>query len=196
MAKYPVAVRAGAYEDFVEDLLKFHFKQGKRLLDPTCGEKLMWEGIEPDYFDVVFSDIKLGQDLRELTYEEEFDGVIFDPPYFFGYAGSTDPRREAYGDYDPTYKELVELMLRGIDMAHTALKKGGKLVLKCADQLDTVHLTYYGHHYTWQMFAVAQGFRIIDTQIFQHHHISGTAWQLQFRPCAVINHSYFLVFQK
>jgi hypothetical protein len=39
-------------------------------------------------------------------------------------------------------------------------------------------------------------FRIVDAFIFTHHHMSPTAFQVKDRPCSVIMHTYFLVFQK
>jgi DNA modification methylase len=148
---------------------------------------------------VVFSDVKsYGQeivsDVKSLSFDFQFDGIVYDPPYFFGYTGSNDPRREDYGDYVQTYEELLEF----IDIANTKfprwLKDSGKLIVKCADQYQTKERKFYPHHYTW--IGRLSSFENIDLFVFIHHRMSPTAFQVKDRPCSVIMHTYFLVFKK
>jgi len=189
--------------------LCFHVpsSEERRVLDPTCGKRYLWteflkwdltgsRGIDR-YGEVVFSDIRdYGQDIvvdiRDLHFDYLFDGVVYDPPYFFGYEGSDDPRRKDYGDYLQSYDDLLWFM----DVANKRfpgwLRDDGKLILKCADQYQTRERKFYPHHYTW--IDRLDNFSLIDLFIFVHHRLSPTAFQVKDRPCSVIMHTYFLVF--
>ncbi|MEM2615807.1 MAG: hypothetical protein QXO44_03575 [Thermoplasmatales archaeon] len=212
MTKYPISHNGNKkLGDFFEEILSFHIppSRDKILLDPTCGRKYLWENYMikdsngrsklDEYGRVVFSDIKAyGQDIvsdiRDLNFDYQFDGIIYDPPYFFGYDGSGDPRREDYGDYVQSYQELLDFM----DIANAKfphwLKENGKLIVKCADQYQTKERKFYPHHYTW--INRLTNFVIIDLFVFIHHRISPTAFQVKNRGSSVIMHTYFLVFKK
>lgn len=212
MAKYPLSHNAGkSLGEYFFDILTFHIPPTKDmvLLDPTCGKKHLWVEFNnynllgktnlEEYGKVVFSDIKdCGQevvsDIANLNFDYEFDGIIYDPPYFFGYSGSTDPRREDYGDYLQTYEEFQWFMDIANKKFPTMLKKDGKLILKCADQYQTNERKFYPHHITWV--NKLTNFVLIDQFVFVHHRMSPTAFQVKDRPCSVIMHTYFLVFKK
>jgi hypothetical protein len=212
MAKYPLSHNGGKkLGEYFYDILKFHIppSENKVILDPTCGKKYLWtEYYKPDlegklkineYGKVVFSDkIDYGQeivsDIKDLKIDTLFDGIIFDPPYFFGYKGSTDPRRQDYGDYLQNYDDLLWFMDFGNEKFPNWLKDNGKLILKCADQYQTKERKFYPHHITWV--NKLSNFKIIDTLVFVHHRLSPTAFQVKNRPCSVIMHTYFLVFKK
>jgi len=212
MARYPISHNAGKQlGEYFEEILTFHIPPStkKKILDPTCGKKYLWtEFVKTDlhgkskldrYGKIIFSDVKdYGQeiisDVKDLEFDLKFDGIIYDPPYFFGYKGSTDPRRKDYGDYIQSYEDLLWFM----DVANTKfpewLKEDGKLIVKCADQYQTKERKFYPHHYTW--IQRLSNFDLIDLFIFIHHRLSPTAFQVKNRPCSVIMHTYFLVFKK
>ena len=212
MAKYPISHNGSKkLGEFFEQILTFHIPPSKEkiILDPTCGKKHLWEeylrkGLHgktrlEDYGKVIFSDRKdYGQeivsDVKSLDFDFQFDGIVYDPPYFFGYKGSDDPRREDYGDYVQTYEELLEFMDTANVMFPSLLKHEGKLIVKCADQYQTKERKFYPHHYVW--INRLSNFEIIDFFIFIHHRMSPTAFQVKNRPCSVIMHTYFLVFKK
>jgi len=212
LAKYPLSHNAGKpLGPYFLDILTFHIPPSneKVLLDPTCGRKHLWVEFQKatllgkkkieEYGKIIFSDIKnygqeLVTDIADLSFDFLFDGIIYDPPYFFGYSGSDDPRREDYGDYLQSYEDLLWF----IDMANqkfpSMLKKDGKLIVKCADQYQTNERKFYPHHITWV--NRLSNFSLIDQFIFVHHRMSPTAFQVKDRPCSVIMHTYFLIFEK
>ena len=212
MAKYPISHNGSKkLGEFFKDILSFHIppSKDKIILDPTCGKKHLWEEyVQPDlrgntklqeYGKVIFSDVKdhgqeIVSDVRSLSFDLQLDGIIYDPPYFFGYKGSNDPRREDYGDYVQTYNELVEFMEIANNKFPVWMKEDGKLIVKCADQYQTKERRFCSHHHTW--INKLTNFNIIDTFIFIHHRMSPTAFQVTNRPCSVIMHTYFLVFKK
>ena len=151
------------------------------------------------YEKIVFSDIvdngqEIVSNIKDLNYDNEFNCIVYDPPYFFGYKGSKDPRRKDYGDYLQDYDDLVWFMDLANQKFPDMLTREGKLILKCADQYQTKERKFYDHHHTW--INKLSNFDIIDLFVFTHHRMSPTAFQVKNRPCSVIMHTYFLVFQK
>lgn len=209
--KYPISHNLGKnLGEFFYDILTFHvpFSKEKIILDPTCGKKHLWvEFLQRDldgniilekYGKVVFSDVvdynqEIVSDVSKLKFENELDCIVYDPPYFFGYLNSNDPRKEDYGDYAQEYKEFKKLIDVANDKFSNWLKKDGKLIVKCADQYQTKERKFYPHHYTW--IQELSKFNLIDLFVFIHHRLSPTAFQVKNRPCSVIMHTYFLVFQ-
>jgi hypothetical protein len=210
VAKYPISHNGSKkLGEFFKEILSFHVppSKDKVILDPTCGKKHLWEEYLSqnsnetinEYGKVIFSDIRdYGQeivsDINSLNFGYQFDCIIYDPPYFFGYKGSNDPRKQDYGDYIQTIDDLIEYMNVANTKLLRLLKDDGKLIIKCADQYYTKERKFYPHHYTW--INRLSNFQIIDLFVFIHHRISPTAFQVKNRPCSVIMNTYFLVFQK
>jgi hypothetical protein len=212
MPKYPISHNGNKkLGEFFKEILTFHIPPSKQkaILDPTCGRKhlceeylkhdLRGENALKEYGKVIFSDIRdYGQeivsDVKSLDFDFQFDGIIYDPPYFFGYEGSDDPRRTDYGDYIQTLDDLIDFMDVANSKFVSLLKDDGKLIVKCADQYNTKERKFYAHHNTW--INKLTNFEIIDLFIFIHHRMSPTAFQVKNRPCSVIMHTYFLVFTK
>ena len=212
MPRYPLSHNAGkSLGEYFFDILTFHIPPAGDivLLDPTCGKKHLWVDFQKrnllgktkleEYGKVVFSDIQdYGQehvsDVADLNFNHLFDGIVYDPPYFFGYSGSTDPRREDYGDYIQTYEDLLWFMDVANQKFPSMLKDEGKLIVKCADQYQTQERKFYPHHITWV--NKLSNYFLVDQFVFIHHRISPTAFQVKNRPCSVIMHTYFLVFKK
>jgi hypothetical protein len=211
MARYPISHNGGKQlGDYFEEILDFHVPASEniRILDPTCGNRYLWVNYFQtnlygrrkidEYGEVVFSDIKdfgynIISSVADLDIEDPFNAIIYDPPYFFGYEGSDDPRREDYGDYLQSYDALVWFMDVANENFPEWLTDDGKVILKCADQYQTKERKFYSHQNTW--INKLDNFEITDTLIFTHHRISPTAFQVKNRPCSVIMHTYFLVFK-
>lgn len=212
MARYPISHNGGKkLGEYFYEIMSFHIPPSKerRILDPTCGKKHLWteflktnlsgEKNLDQYGKVLFSDlVDYGQELvsniEDLEFNYKFDGIVYDPPYFFGYKGSDDPRRNDYGDYIQSYDDLLWFMEIANDKFPNWLNTEGKLIVKCADQYQTKERKFYPHHDAW--IQSLKNFNLIDLFIFIHHRLSPTAFQVKNRPCSVIMHTYFLVFEK
>lgn len=212
MARYPISHNAGKkLGEYFQEILSLHVppSKDKKILDPTCGKRHLWEEylrqtlmgdqkIE-QYGEVIFSDVidygyNIVSSVDALDFDYQFDGIIYDPPYFFGYKGSDDPRREDYGDYIQSYDDLLWFMDVANEKFPSLLKPDGKLIVKCADQYQTKERKFYAHHNTW--INRLTNFEIIDLNVFIHHRLSPTAFQVKDRHCSVIMHTYFLTFKK
>jgi len=211
--KYPISHSLGkTLGEFFYDILTFHVPPSKdvALLDPTCGKKYLWSKFfEETFFGkpieqygrVVFSDIKdcgqeLISDIEKLSFNHEFDGIIYDPPYLFGYVDRLhpdNPRKDDYGGYCHDYTNLLRFMNVANDKFPFWLKLNGKVIVKCSDQYGPDLRKYYPLHITWV--ERLSNFDLIDSFIYLFHNISPTAFQVKDRPCSVIMHTYFLVFK-
>ena len=185
----------------LEKILNFHVKSGNKILDPTCGKRYIWEGfVEFHKWAIVYSDIKdfgynLVCDFRDLKFDFKFDGIVFDPPYFFGVDNSDDRREEDYGGYAHSYEELCNLMEQARDKFQQLLKDEGVLILKCQDMFHVKTRKFYPLHIIW-VNLFSNTYCLKDIFIYKYHRVSPTAYQVKDRPCNIINHTYFLVFQK
>jgi len=219
LAKYPTSITTKkSLSQFFYDILTFHvpFNPSTTILDPTCGKRYLWKKFfisKPTFFEeekkqlineydnVIFSDIKdFGYnkvlDLFTFTHTNNpFNAIVYDPPYYYNSKDrkSSDKRANDYGNYTHTFSELLHYM-KAIDQnLAPLLKVGGKLILKCADQYQPQERKFIPLHIQW---AKNTKLELIDFYVFGHHNMNPTAFQVKNRPCSVIMHTYFMVFQK
>ncbi len=211
--KYPLSLReTKTVSLFFKDIVELHFQKGAKILDPTCGKRILWDDINLKTYKIYFSDIKDFKytdvkfsciDYKKIPdrFYQYFDGIVFDPPYLFGIDSKTDKRKDDYGGYSQSIENLFAMIDESSRYLIRYLKIGGKLILKCSDQYYVKDHTFYDlstnwiNAYTdWSMQGV--DFKIIDKHIFKNHHISGTAWQVKDRGSSIQNYTYFFVFQK
>ena len=185
----------------LEKILDFHVRPvGKRILDPTCGKRYIWDGFNDPSYEIVYADkvdygYNIVSDLNDLQFDEPFHGIVFDPPYLFGIEDSKDVREEEYGGYAQTYEELVDFMKRARDKLYTLLVDNGILILKCQDMFHLPTRKFYALHVDW-INLYTERYSLKDIFVYRYHHVSPTAFQVKDRPCNVINHSYYIIFQR
>ena len=113
-----------------------------RVLDPTYGLGRWWTQYRPP--DLVAHDLnpRKAPDGRSIDFTRtpyppgSFDVVAFDPPYKLN-GTSTEAVDDQYGvagSYVP-WQERHDLIEQGIDHLATLLRIGGRLLLKCQDQV-------------------------------------------------------------
>jgi len=185
-------------------VLKFHLPNGGKILDPTCGEKLIWKEYqkdsqrrfiidEPPDYEIIFSDTgNLGGNIvskfQDLDFTDEFDAIVFDPPYIFG-AGKVEDLRD-YGGYTHSFGDIKQLVIDANRVFPSMLKEEGLLFFKCSDVFSLKEKKLYPCGSIW--IYILDNFELKDI----HHHISGTAWQVKDRPCSIINYTYLFVFER
>jgi len=205
VSKYPISIGGGKVSPFFDKILRLHFPKGSRILDPTCGKKLLWADIDQSEWEVTFSDIAPHQDsltfdLFDLPSMEfglqkgKFDGIIYDPPYFFGVPLSNDPRAEAYGFYRQSKGELRKFMEATVTVFPSILRPQGKLIVKCSDQYYVPEKKLYLLHYMW-LTIMLRAYKIVDFYVYHYPRVSPTAYQVKNRGSSIIAHTYFIVGQ-
>lgn len=118
-----------------------------RVLDTTWGRKGAWWKIHrPQHLvgiglrptNQLWTTGMLDADFRDLPFRDgAFDVVAFDPPYKLNGTPALDDFDTRYGlnvGYVP-WQERHKLIKRGTDECLRALARGGRLLLKCKDQV-------------------------------------------------------------
>jgi DNA modification methylase len=192
----------------LRDLLGLHVPDGALIVDVTYGRGTLWADTDLSRYVVLGSDLIMGIDCTSLPYGDgSIDAVILDPPYV---AGFFRPHKigQDYGDFTHRYSAamsdvrfryhagVVDIFTRGGREAHRVLRAGGRLIVKCQDEVHAgkQYLThvevvnvYAERFYARDLFVVMRrggnfGTRGRAKACAQQH--------------ARKNHSYFVVFEK
>ena len=188
------------YEDFgqVENVFKivydYYIPENAKVLDLTCGQKLMYRGY--DYPNVEFNDIDpeiesdYHFDCRDIAdhLDKKYDWFIYDPPYV-DIKGRKDKREEDYG-----YKlssGIAQLRDTTLDTKSSILEminpKGG-VIAKITDFHWNGKLR--GHHDIIDWFYPE--FFLWDLRVYRwYRRAVNINW---YKLRAFKTHSYFLVF--
>jgi ubiquinone/menaquinone biosynthesis C-methylase UbiE len=153
----------------IADVAKLYLRKDHRILDVTFGLGVWWSMWQPDH--LVASDIKPGLgagygavplddtidfhpgvDFRNLPFvDSEFDVVAFDPPYKLN--GTDQGEGARYGVHIPQeWRAKMQMIREGITECARVVRKGGKVLMKCQDQVcsgkvrfQTIDFTNHAH---------------------------------------------------
>lgn len=189
-----------------EQLMRLHVDDDATVADVTWGKGTFWKLVPEGRYKVLPSDLQTGVDCRALPYtDESVDCVVLDPPYVAGffrphkvggrYQDFTHRYSGIFREDGPRYHEgVIDLYTSAAKEAHRVLKKDGRLVLKCQDEVHA------GKQYLTHVELVnrlAAQFDVKDLFVvmrnggnFRARGRSKHADQHHARK----NHSYFLVF--
>ncbi len=153
-----------------------------------------------------------GVDCRELPYDDaSFDAVVLDPPYMEGFFRRKKTQRAGSGTHaafqaayahdgihapvvgGPKYHEVVfDLYRRAGLEARRVLRRGGKLIVKCQDEVSSnkQRLTHVEIITAFE----AMGFYTKDLFVLVRTNAPGVS-RVNAQEHARKNHSYFLVFE-
>lgn len=190
-----LTAQIGDNSDIFPDILELYAKHGDYIADVTYGKGVFWRNVDTDQYVFFSSDIESGIDYNDLPYEDEMmDMVVLDPPYMGHNGGKGYAVARNYNVAVPKYSKyyIPNLYFNGIIEAYNTLKVGGKLVIKCQDEIQSGKQNM--NHITIIQFCLEHNFRVEDmfvvvqknTPIMRH------PYQLHARK----NHSYFIVFTK
>lgn len=187
--------------------LEYHLHEGAAIIDPTPGEKHSWnyyltEMQKPSFlplmkFDIAFIKDDISNFLKtkkHVSKKGPADAIFFDPPYIFGHKQKKDSRCKDYGGYEHTFKDIENLIINANLELPTFLKEEGLLFFKYTDVFSMGDRKYYFCAFLWP--KILTNFKVIDHYIIQHHHVSPTAWQVENRPCGIVNYTYLTIFKK
>ncbi len=193
-------------------ILALHVKKGAVVADITYGLGVFWRNVSKSDYQLLASDLKLGQCWKRLPYDDNsVDAVVFDPPYMEGLyrktrqalagSGSHESFQKAYssGITTPAKAErkyhdaVLETYLSVLTEVKRILKPSGKFIVKCQDEVSAnrqklthIELVWAYEHqmfYCKDVFVVVRKNAPIISRLLQQKH-------------ARKNHSYFLVFER
>ena len=190
-----LTAQVGDNSDVFPHILELYASVDDVIVDVTYGKGVFWRNIDTRRYDFHPSDITTGVDYNQLPYKNNsIDMIVFDPPYMGHNGGKNYAVARNYNVDVPKYDKnyIALLYFNAIEEARCALRRGGKLVVKCQDEIQSGKQRM--NHIEIIQFATDNGFRVEDmfvvvqknTPMMRH------AYQLHARK----NHSYFIVFTK
>lgn len=195
----------GNNDELFPKILALYVPPGSRVADVTFGRGVFWKRVPKGRYRLFATDSKDGVDCRALPYRaEEFDCVVFDPPYMHTPGGTAHVGHQSYEGYyrnnstangsGAKYHEAVlELYFQAADEALRVLKNEGIYIVKCADEVcaNQQRLT----HVELINELAGKGFVVEDLFVLVRNNRPGVSRVLQ-QVHARKNHSYFIVFRK
>lgn len=195
MDKVIMTAEQGDNSDIFPNILSLYAKEGDIIADVTYGKGVFWKQVDTKIYRFLPSDIITGVDYNNLPYKKNcLDMLVLDPPYMGHNGGKDYTVARNYNvnvkKYDKNY--ISKLYFNGILQAFNILKKGGKLIIKCQDEIQSGKQNM--NHIIIIDYALKNGFRVEDFFIVIRKNIP--LMRHSFQLHARKNHSYFIVFTK
>jgi len=193
----------GTNDEIFPYVLSLYVPPGSKIADVTYGKGVFWRRIPDEIYDVSATDISSGVDCRKLPYRDnEFDCVVFDPPYMHTPGGTAHVNHQNYETYYQNNKSsspkkyheaVLDLYFSAAKEAWRIMKEGAIYIVKCQDEVcaNRQRLT----HVEIINELATHGFVAEDLFVVTRNGKPGVSRILK-QAHARKNHSYFLVFVK
>jgi len=199
VSDYILTARVGRNEDVFPLVLRLYIPENSEVADVTYGGGRFWNRVDTSKYQLSKYDIETGVDCRDLPIPDDaMDAVVLDPPYIY------NPKRTIKESIASSYninktsidlstiKKVLQLYYDSMIEACRVLRKGGVLVVKCQDQIQSNKQCWM--HIDIQKFALENGFIAEDLFVLVQDTVPAKRWPHQIH--ARKNHSYFWVFKK
>lgn len=195
-----LTAKVGTNADQFPDVLAIYAPEGSCILDMTYGRGVFWKRVDRSCYQVVTNDLSPAkdadyhEDFRHTSHADAtFDMVVLDPPY----AAHGTPMKASIDncyeggtlDVPMSSAGVRQLFADGIAEAHRLLKRGGILVLKVQDEIESGRQVWKHAEY-----LNVEGWRTEDLFVMVQSTIPAQRWLHQLH--ARKNHSYFVVLRK
>lgn len=197
-----LTAQVGNNADLFPSILALYAKPGDVIADVTYGKGVFWKKVDTTIYKLNATDLAGGVDLRHLPYtDESHDMVVIDPPYIYNpkdtvKASLSAPYRVnesgVAGQGLTTTKAVRGLYSDGLAEAKRVLRRGGRCVVKCQDQIEANKQRWM--HMDIHADAIAMGYTARDLYVLVQTSVPASRWKHQIH--ARKNHSYFWVFEK
>jgi hypothetical protein len=180
----------GNNADLLPKVFELYIPEGSVVADVTYGRGVFWRDIDQSKYRVLVSDILTGVDFRCLGYiDESIDALILDPPYMHGGATVKESINECYRNQNTSHESIIRLYAGGIIEAARVLRQGGKILVKCQDEIESGKQRL-SHVEILQLLELF-GFRVLDLFVLLQESIP--AMRERYQKSARKNHSYLIV---
>ena len=185
-----LTAHTGNNADLFPQILALYVPEGSIIADVTYGRGAFWKQVEKSKYDLRPSDLLTGVDFRDLPYgDASIDTLVLDPGYVHGGQTMLPSLRAQYRNNNTSHESVIRLFASGLVEAARVLKKGGVIILKSQDEIESgkQRFTHVELIHLLGMF----GFEAIDKFVLVQN---GTpAMRHDYQIHARKNHSYFLV---
>lgn len=180
----------GTNADIFPAVLQMYVEAGSVVADVTYGKGVFWKSIPEGRYELLKSDLMDGIDFRRLPYADtSVDALVLDPPYMHGGKTVKASINRCYRNENGSHASVVRLYCGGILEAARVLKKGGIIIVKTQDEIESGKQRWT--HIELMRLMEALGFTILDLFVL----VQGTipAMRESYQKTARKNHSYFIV---
>ena len=182
--------KTGTNADLLPDVMKMYSKDGDIVADVTYGKGVFWRDVDLSKYDFKPTDLMDGVDFSDLPYDDDsIDVLVLDPPYMHGGSTVKESINKCYRNQNTSHERVVRLYARGILEAARVLKKKGRILVKCQDEIESGRQRM-SHVEIIQLLELL-GFRLLD--LFTLVQTTKPAMRERYQKTARKNHSYMLV---
>jgi len=180
----------GNNADLFPQILALYVPEGSIIADVTYGRGAFWKQVDTSKYDLRPTDLLTGVDFRNLSYgDASIDCLVLDPGYVHGGQTMLPSLRAQYRNNNTSHESVIRLFASGLVEAARVLKKGGVIILKSQDEIESGKQRFT--HVELINLLGMFGFETIDKFVLVQN---GTpAMQHDYQIHARKNHSYFLV---
>jgi DNA modification methylase len=182
----------GTNADLLPKAFELYIKDGDVIADVTYGKGVFWKNIDKSKYTVLESDLNGSSsiDFRSLLQEDgSVDHVFFDPPYMHGGKTVKESINDCYRNDNNSHESVIRLYAGGILEAARILKKGGKIFVKCQDEIESGKQRW--SHEEISVLLDMFGFVRLDMFVLVQNSIP--AMRYDHQKSARKNHSYLIV---
>jgi tRNA G10 N-methylase Trm11 len=180
----------GTNADLFPKILEMYVPDGSTVADVTYGKGVFWRNVEDGKYDLKATDLQMGVDFKSLPYlDKSMDALVLDPPYMHGGATVKDSINKCYRNQNTSHESVIRLYTGGILEAARVLKKGGRIIVKTQDEIESGRQRH-SHVEILQILEML-GFRILDTFVLVQS--ATPAMREKYQKTARKNHSFALV---
>src|SRR3990167_10644603 len=134
-----VTAAVGTNADLLPNVFALYVPDGSVVADVTYGRGVFWKQIDESKYEVLKSDLVMNViDFRQLPYESDsVDCLILDPPYMHGGKTIKKSINKCYRNENGSHESVIRLYAGGILEAARVLRKGGRVIIKCQDEIES-----------------------------------------------------------
>lgn len=180
----------GTNAELFPQILAMYVKDGATIADVTYGKGVFWSKVDTTKYSLWQTDLQMGVDFKRLPYSENFlDVLVLDPPYMHGGATVKESINKCYRNANTSHASVIRLYAGGVLEACRVLKKGGLIILKSQDEIESGK-QHWSHMELINLLTMF-GYEVLDLFVLVQNHLPALKDKVQKH--ARKNHSYAIV---
>lgn len=185
----------GTNADLLPIIFSLYVEPNSIIADVTFGRGVFWKNINESEYNILKFDLAglngaAAANFANLPIENSFlDCLIIDPPYMHGGETIKHSINKCYRNANTSHESVVRLYAGGLLEAARVLKKKGKIIIKCQDEIESGKQRF--SHIEIIKLLELFGFAVLDLFVLVQQ--TKPAMRNNYQKTARKNHSYAIV---